>query len=298
MARVVNTDTSLSRRAPWHALWLGLLCLVGLGLVANLGRGVVHELGGIQHIRQAGLAHVVGATAHHVFGFPGGHLPAPHSLRHVGLLTLHLAGLVAIGQMIWLPLSILRCRAGEQQVLHELERLPDEYWVLTDLRVPGLPAPSQVDHVLVSPYGLWCVESKRQPGFVVGGEYDYEWLQLNYASAPRKHGNRFFNPVRKNATHCAHLTDYLMHQRLDAPVRSIVVFTSAELDIMAMTPVERLGNVRDAIVNAAAGRIIEPARVEQIVGALSSLLATRARPQSDATSAPQAAACVAELHGS
>ena len=62
MARVVNTDTTLGRRATIQTLGLMALYLTALVLVVNLGRGVVREMGGVDNIRAVGLAK---ATCHH-----------------------------------------------------------------------------------------------------------------------------------------------------------------------------------------------------------------------------------------
>ncbi len=292
MAQVVNTDTSLGRRAAIHRVWLATLCVVGIALTVNLLRGVVGEMGGVQSIREAGLANAAAAAFPRVFHFTGWELPPPYTLRQLALLVLHLVGLGAIGQLVWLPLGVLRGHASERRVLRELQRLPDEYWVLSDLLVPGLRSVSQLDHVVVSPYGLWCIETKGHAGLIVGGEFDFEWRQLKPSGGRSDPANRFYNPVRQNSTHCAHLTDHLAQERLEAPVRSMIVFTSAEVDTMTMTPVERAGNFVQTILRTDVEKVLDHHKVERIVGALSSLLATKARravPR-DAQPAPAPAA--------
>lgn len=296
MARVVNTDTMLGRRAAVHRVWLTGLFLAGALLAGNLARGVVAEMGGVQTIREVGVAAAASGGVSRVFTFPGGHLPPPHATRQLIMLALHLVGLGAISQLVWLPLMVLRTHAGERQVLQELRRLPDDYWVLTDLLIPGLHTPSQVDHVLVSPYGLWCLETKAYPGHVVGGENDYEWLQLKRRASSRRHGHKFFNPVRQNTTHCARLSDHLMQEQLEAPVRSMIVFTAAAVDTMTITPIERAGSFVQTILRLDSERVMDHHRVERIVGSLSNLLATKARAAVDAPAESPAPACAAEPH--
>jgi len=297
MARVVNTDTTLGRRAAFHRVWLVVLLLAGVLLAGNLVRGVVAEMGGLQHARDIGLLSAASSSVSRVFNFPGGHLPPPYAARRLVLLVLHLVGLGAISQLIWLPLTVLRRRIGEQQVLRELQRLPGEYWVLTDLVVPGQQTPSRVDHLVVSPHGVWCLEIKAHTGHVVGGEYDYEWLQLKRRNCARRCGNSFFNPVRQNTTHCAHVSDYLMHAQMSVPVRSMIVFVSAEPETMTITHVERLGSFVDAILEADAVPVMDRHKTERIARTLAELLATQA-PRAATAAAPAAvAAPTGGVHG-
>lgn len=285
MARVVNTDTTLGRRANIQRLGLVALYLTAVVLVVNLGRGVVREMGGVDHIREAGVVKAAAAASARVFTFSSGHLP-PHAIRQLAMLGVHVGGLVAVSQLIWLPLAVLRGYGGQRRVLDELRRLPDEYFVLNDLLVPGQKTRSQVDHVVVSPYGVWCLETQAHTGCVVGGEHDYEWRQYRRGDTVRAHGNRFFNPVRQNSTHCAHVADQLGSARVDVPVRSMVVFTEAEIDTMTMTPVEPVGNLVQAILQHDTERVLDDHDVERAVGVLSNLLATKASRRTAASAAP------------
>jgi hypothetical protein len=300
MARVVNTDTTVGRQAAIQRVWLVGLLLAGALLAGNLTRGVVAEMGGLQQIREAGLFSAASGGVSRVFSLPGGKTPTPHVTREWVLLGLHLVGLVVLSQLIWLPLSVLRGRAEERRVLRELRQLPDDYWVLTDLLVPGAQAPSQVDHVVVSRHGLWCLETKEYVGRVVGKEHDYEWLYLKGAHSEPRRGKKFFNPVRQNTTNCAHLSDHLMRERLDASVRSMIVFIAAEPETMTMTPVERLGSFVQAIVRldgeqlTAGEQLMDHQKVAQIVGTLSELLATKPRRGTKAATADPAIAAARE----
>jgi len=182
---------------------------------------------------------------------------------------------------------VLRRHRGQQRVLRELKLLPREYCVLNDVLIPGTQTPMRVDHVVVSPYGLWCVETKPHTGRVVGGEYDYEWVQVTRTDGERRGGHRFYNPVRENATHCARLSDHLSQERLEAPVRSMVVFPLAELEANTLTPVERADTMIEAMLRLDEERVLEPHRVEQIVARLATMLA--ARTSARACPAPPAA---------
>lgn len=275
MAHIVNTDTTLGRRVAVQRVWLLVLIALGLALLFNLGRGIGAELGGAQGIREHGLAAAASGACHRVFGFVKGSAPSPYATRRLAFLGAHIVGLVVVGQLVWLPLMVLRRYRGQQRVLRELELLPHEYCVLNDVRIPGPQTPAQMDHVVVSPYGLWCIETKPHTGCVAGGEYDYEWVQVTRARGERRGGHRFYNPVRENATHCARLSDHLNQERLEAPVRSMVVFPLAELDANTLTPVERADTMIETMLRLDEERVLEAEQVGRIVAKLATMLAAR-----------------------
>jgi len=141
----------------------------------------------------------------------------------------------------------------------------------------------------VSPYGLWCVETRAYPGRITGAEYDYEWVQLRHRRTGQRQARRFFNPVRENASHCASIGDHLTRHRLETAVRSMVVFTAAEVETMTMTAVESLENMVHTILTAAETRVHEAHEVERIVGVLAGLVATSPRSRGEDAAATEAA---------
>lgn len=159
---------------------------------------------------------------------------------------------------------------GERGVFGRLRRLPDHYWVLNDITVTAGDRRAQIDHVLVSPAGLWCVETKSHLGMVLGRERERNWTQVKHSERGRRYKKKLYNPIRQNATHCRVLSDYLEdHLGLRPPVKSIVVFTSAKLQVESRTPVLKPGALTETIL---AGDT-EQALRENHVSAIVSLLA-------------------------
>ncbi len=95
---------------------------------------------------------------------------------------------------------------GERLVARRLRRgLPDEYLMLNDVYLPlsdGTTA--QIDHIVVSQYGIFVVETKTYSGWIFGREGDREWTQSIYRKK-----SRFQNPIRQNYKHICALTDNL-----------------------------------------------------------------------------------------
>ncbi len=86
---------------------------------------------------------------------------------------------------------------GERSVKRILSHLPEEsYHVLNDIMVNGNYGLTQIDHVVVSKYGIFVIETKNMKGKIYGGERSAEWTKY---SKGRKLS--FKNPVHQNYGH-------------------------------------------------------------------------------------------------
>ena len=95
---------------------------------------------------------------------------------------------------------------GERLVAGRLRKgLPDEYLMLNDVYLP-LPdgTTTQIDHIVVSQYGIFVVETKTYAGWIFGDEKSPEWTQSIYRKK-----SRFQNPMRQNYRHICALADNL-----------------------------------------------------------------------------------------
>ena len=95
---------------------------------------------------------------------------------------------------------------GEKLVAGRLRKgLPEEYLILNDIYLP-LPdgTTTQIDHVIVSQYGVFVVETKTYSGWIFGDEKSKEWTQSIYRKK-----SRFQNPMRQNYKHICALADNL-----------------------------------------------------------------------------------------
>lgn len=63
---------------------------------------------------------------------------------------------------------------------------------------------TQIDHVLVSKYGVFVIETKNMKGWIFGDEHQKEWTQQIY-----KQKHRFQNPLRQNYRHLKALEEIL-----------------------------------------------------------------------------------------
>ncbi len=93
---------------------------------------------------------------------------------------------------------------------------PAIYKVISDIIIPDKEGTTQIDHVVVSKYGIFVIEVKNYNGWIFGNEKDAEWIQVLY-----KKKSRFQNPLRQNYRHIKALVDYL---KLDEKYFHSVIF--------------------------------------------------------------------------
>lgn len=63
---------------------------------------------------------------------------------------------------------------------------------------------TQIDHILVSKYGIFVIETKNMKGWIFGGEHQKEWTQQIF-----KDKYSFQNPLRQNYRHLKALEEIL-----------------------------------------------------------------------------------------
>lgn len=97
-----------------------------------------------------------------------------------------------------------------------------------DIILPSKTGTTQIDHVLVSPFGIFVVETKNIQGWIFGGQHDSTWCQSIYG-----HKNRFQNPLRQNYRHIKCLVEFL---DLDRRFFHSVVFFIGECDFKTPMP--------------------------------------------------------------
>lgn len=111
--------------------------------------------------------------------------------------------------------------AGERAVRHRLQstfRYPD-YHLLNNVTLPCADGTTQVDHILVSRFGVFVIESKHYTGWIFGEAKSTQWTQVIYRTK-----NRFQNPLRQNYKHCKEV-ERLLDFLPKGSVHSAVAFT-------------------------------------------------------------------------
>jgi hypothetical protein len=97
-------------------------------------------------------------------------------------------------------------RRGERRVARLLRRyLPaDTYRVMHDVTLPAPEGTTQIDHICVSRFGIYVLETKHYSGWIFGCAQDHTWTQTL-----RRRSRRFQNPLRQNHRHIRVLVSLL-----------------------------------------------------------------------------------------
>jgi len=114
---------------------------------------------------------------------------------------------------------------GEKRVIKALKKLDKEdYLVLNDIMVRTDRGTSQIDHIVLSRFGVFVIETKTYTGWIHGSEDADYWTQTVY-----RNKQKFRNPIKQNYGHIAALKETMPEFR-DIPYHSIIVFAGdAEL---------------------------------------------------------------------
>ncbi|MDX2370847.1 MAG: nuclease-related domain-containing protein [Colwellia sp.] len=125
-----------------------------------------------------------------------------------------------------LRLPSVKGRLGELYVSKGLRnKLPsDQYRIINDVTLPlDDGGTTQIDHIIVSSFGIFVIETKNMKGWIFGSEKQARWTQTIYRT---KHS--FQNPLRQNYKHTQTLS--LLLNLSHGLFHSIIIFTSnAEL---------------------------------------------------------------------
>lgn len=114
--------------------------------------------------------------------------------------------------------SLRKGELGEYKIDIQLEKLPKEYKYLSDLLLPNSKSStgySQIDHVVITPYGILVIETKNYVGEITGGRQDKTWLQNGKYPV--------YNPFWQNYGHVEALKSILKNDQLQ--FYSIISFT-------------------------------------------------------------------------
>ena len=143
---------------------------------------------------------------------------------HIAITVIFFAVVI----FIKLKMPMWKGKYSEKLVNNKIQELPEEYVVFNDLLFESNGYSTQIDHIVVSPYGVFVIETKGYKGWILGGENSEYWTQTIYKS---KH--QFYNPIKQNAGHVRFL-HHLLKCSTDILFIPIVVFNnSAELKVHA-----------------------------------------------------------------
>jgi restriction system protein len=140
-------------------------------------------------------------------------------------------------------MSIFRGWFGEKKTTFSMWLSLDKktYHRYHDVIIPGSNGTTQIDHILVSRFGVFIVETKNKKGWIFGSEDQAKWTQSIYG---KKYS--FQNPLRQTFRQKKLLSTFL---DLDEELIHPVVFFVGDCQFKTDLP--------DNILNARLGRFVK-----------------------------------------
>jgi len=87
---------------------------------------------------------------------------------------------------------------GEWQVNLLIKSFLDknDYHLIKNVTLPTEDGTTQIDHIIVSKYGIFVIETKNMKGWIFGSANQKQWTQQIF-----KHKSKFQNPLHQNYKH-------------------------------------------------------------------------------------------------
>ncbi|MEQ9314410.1 MAG: NERD domain-containing protein [Henriciella sp.] len=89
-------------------------------------------------------------------------------------------------------------KLGELRIERELRKRLDQnrYRVLSDVTLPTQSGTTQIDHIVISEYGVFVIETKNMSGWIYGNASQKRWTQTLF-----RFKSQFQNPLHQNYKH-------------------------------------------------------------------------------------------------
>jgi len=92
-----------------------------------------------------------------------------------------------------------------------------QHHLIKNVTLPTESGTTQIDHIIVSMFGAFVIETKNMKGWIFGGLKQKTWTQKIY-----RHSNKFQNPLHQNYKHVKTIESLLGLSK--EQIHSVVVF--------------------------------------------------------------------------
>lgn len=180
---------------------------------------------------------------------------------------------IAIGFFLAVILALTVFRAkfkgdiGELAVAYMLRDLDKEkYRIIHDIKlknVGGSTSTTQIDHIVISTYGIFIIETKAYKGKIYGKENSQTWTQ--YLSNQK---NNFMNPIFQNYAHIKAIESILEDSYPEMTYNSIIAFSGeANIDSIEVTKAKvcKIRYISEAIKDLSTEEVIRGEDIGRII---------------------------------
>jgi restriction system protein len=136
------------------------------------------------------------------------------------------------------------------------------YRSINNVTIATANGTTQIDHVIVSKYGIFVVETKNIKGWIYGDEKQAQWTQVLFRKK-----FRFQNPLHQNFRHTKALAEFLGIEH--SKMHSVVMFWS-ECEFKTPMPANVLDRGYSAHIKSKTEVFFSDEEVDQIIEAINS----------------------------
>ncbi len=129
-----------------------------------------------------------------------------------------------------------------------------------DVIIPAKNGTTQIDHLLVSPYGLFIVETKNIKGWIFGSERQQKWTQSLYGK-----NYSFQNPIRQTFRQKKILSDFL---GLNESIIHTVIYFVGDCKFKTQLPANVIKSRLGKYIKKFNNRVFPSEEISRIVGTL------------------------------
>lgn len=196
----------------------------------------------------------------------------------IGTLFIILCMTIIFIIKLWLNNPTTIGKIGEKRIKRKLAWLSNEYITFNDIYLQTGFGTSQIDHLIVSPYGIFIIETKNYKGIIVGSEQAEQWKQYLYGGKSfwgrKSKMYPLYNPIRQNKSH-VNVIKSTLKKIGNFEIISIIVFPNNTI-LRTFTPnyhVTSSSNLR-SIIKSYKNRCISDADINRIASKIESSIIT------------------------
>ncbi len=170
--------------------------------------------------------------------------------------------IIVINIVISKSLYRIKGKIGEYIVAGILKSLPaEDYIVFNDVTIKSRSCTSQIDHLVISAFGIFVIETKCYKGWIFGSEEGEKWTQVLYTEK-----QQFYNPIQQNRGHIKALKHNLSKYSHIPYYTIIVLAGEGEFKTFdqVKTTVIYPGSLRETILGMSTHRFLTGSQVAEI----------------------------------
>lgn len=183
------------------------------------------------HLESKHRLYIIGAAISFLIAFAAWLLHVPLKMAYITMPSFMIGGLLGVvlsnkARMIGSGLK------GEKYTKNLLSKLPENVYVYNDLKVKADGRESEMDNIIVSPSGVFVLETKNHNGRIVGNAEDKYWTQHKVGRKGTPYSKQMYSPVKQVGTHVYRLSQYLKANGVNVWVNGGVFFSNHEAEVL------------------------------------------------------------------